>query len=91
MLLVELSNTFEEPFSLTFICKEALPNVGNEQCVSRCNRTRPAELGPPHCAQPGRPRLCQACHLTSDPVLLQSGALWIKPLAESTDTNRAVF
>lgn len=59
--------------------------------VSRCNRTRPAELGPPHRAQPGRPRLCQACHLTSDPALLQSGALWIKPLAQSTDTNRATF
>ncbi len=71
--------------------ENALHHVDNEQCVSRLNRTLPSEPGPPRRTQPGQPRLCHPCHLTSDPVSLQSGALWVKPLTESTDTNRTTF
>lgn len=59
--------------------------------VSCLNRTLPVEPGPPCWTQPGRPCLCHPCHLTSDPVWLQSGALWVKPLTEPTDTNRTTF
>lgn len=65
-------------------------NTDNEQCVPP-NMTRPTEPGPPCQAQSGHPRLCHPCHLTSDPVSLQRSALWVEPLTQSTDTNRATF
>lgn len=88
---LEVSKTHTPSYRYTISSWDLLSTMLIMNSVSCLNRTLPVEPGPPRRTQPGRPCLCHPCHLTSDPVWLQSGALWVKPLTEPTDTNRTTF